>query len=254
MRATEYLLVAVVAGLAFAGTAKAHDMNNMGGMNMDGSSSAAASSSAMGDSDDMSMHDMHVAHGDMKNMALHMTWSDLRRANPADKARAGELVTTLQSALAKYKDFHVAESDGYKPFHPEYKKQRVVHFTNWEYAVKAQFVFNPSQPTSLLYKRVGDDGYELIGAMYTAPRGWSEDQINERVPLSVARWHKHVNLCLPKRGADPQTVDWTKLGPDGSIVTEPGCDAAGGRFYPTLYGWMVHVYPWETNPEEVWAH
>jgi hypothetical protein len=238
MGGKHYLIATLLALLVLARAASAHDMSTMGGGDMDG----------------MSMHDMHVMHGDMKNMAMHMTWSDLRPANAADKARADEIVAMLQTVLAKYKDFHVADADGYKPFHPEYKKQRVVHFTNWDYAVKAQFVFNASQPTSLLYKLVGDNGYELIGAMYTAPRGWSEDRINERVPLSVARWHKHINLCLPRRGTDPQAVDWTKLGPDGSIDTEQDCDAAAGVFYPALYGWMVHVYPWETNPQEVWAH
>ena len=243
--------VALSLMLAGPGFALAHDMSDMGGMDMDSPQSGSGSSGAMGD---MTMHDAHMGHGGMKNMALHMTWSDLRPANPADQAKAAQLVATLQTALAKYKDYRVAEADGYKPFHPEYKKQPVVHFTKWTYAVKAQFTFDPAEPTSLLYKRAGDDGYELIGAMYTAPRRWNEDQINERVPLSVARWHKHIDLCLPKRGTDPRTADWTRFGPDGSIATEQACDAVGGTFYPTLYGWMVHVYPWETNQQEVWAH
>ena len=68
-----------------------------------------------------------------------------------------------------------------------------------------------------------------------------------------ARWHKHINLCVPKKGTDPKTVDWTKFGM-GSIVSKAQCDAAGGVFYPQLFGWMVHVHPWQTNPELVWAH
>jgi hypothetical protein len=190
----------------------------------------------------------------MQNMALHMMWSDPMPPNPADQARANEMVATLRIALDKYKDYRVAEADGYKPFHPEFKHQAIVHFTKWSYALKAQFTFNPSEPTSLLYKPTPGGGYELIGAMYTAPKRWSEQDLNARVPLSVARWHKHINICVPKKGVDRDTVDWTKFGPNGSITTEQECDAAGGRFYPTLFGWMIHVYPWEPNPQEVWAH
>jgi hypothetical protein len=182
-----------------------------------------------------------------------MAYTDLRPRNDADKARAAVLVTDLQHALAKYKDYHAAVGDGFKPFHPEFK-QRVVHFTrNW-YGLKAAFTFNPSEPTSLLYQRTPDGGYKLIGAMYTDHKGATDDQLNQRVPLSVARWHRHINLCFPARGTDMKTADWTKFGFNGSIATKEACDAAGGRFYPQVFGWMVHVYPWETKPQLVWAH
>jgi hypothetical protein len=245
------LVVAVMlAAIFIAAPASAQNMGDMGSMDMSHQMKDAPS----GAMDDMDMHDSHMANGAMKNMALHMTWSDPRPANPADQARAAKLVATLQTALAKYKDYRVAEADGFKPFHPEFKRQPVVHFTNGWYALKAQFTFNPAEPTSLLYQRTADGGYKLIGAMYTAPKRWSQDQINERVPLSVARWHKHVNFCLPKRGTDPITADWTRFGPNGSIATRQACDAVGGRFYPTVFGWMVHVYPWESDQRQVWAH
>jgi hypothetical protein len=202
---------------------------------------------------EMMEHDPHLG-GNMKNMSLHMLWSDPEPPNAADQDRADELVATLRKALEPYKDYKVAEAAGYKPFHPKFKQQKIVHFTKWSYGLKALFVFNPAEPTSLLYQRTADGGYRLVGAMYTAPKRWSEQKLNARVPLSVARWHKHVNLCFPQKGTDPATVDWTRFGPNGSIDTEQACDAAGGRFFPTLFGWMVHVYPWETNQQEVWAH
>jgi hypothetical protein len=90
--------------------------------------------------------------------------------------------------------------------------------------------------------------------MYTDRKGATVDQLNQRVPLSVARWHRHINLCFPARGIDIKTADWTKFGFNGSIATKEACDAAGGRFFPQVFGWMVHVYPWETNPQLVWAH
>jgi hypothetical protein len=38
----------------------------------------------------------------------------------------------------------------------------------------------------------------------------------------------------------------------GSISTQETCDAAGGRFYPQIFGWMVHVYPFSA-PEKIFA-
>lgn len=252
----------LAATLGVSSLAFAHDME---GMDMSGHDAPQMSATKAPDpanmkegemesmSDEAMDHDMHMGSGNMKNMSLHMAYTDLRSANDADKARAAVLVTDLQSALAKYKDYHVAEADGFKPFHPELKTP-VVHFTkNW-YGLKAAFTFNPSEPTSLLYQRTPDGGYKLIGAMYTDHKGASVDQLNERVPLSVARWHRHINLCFPPRGADMKTADWTKFGFNGSIATKEACDDAAGRFYPQAFGWMVHVYPWETNPQLVWAH
>jgi hypothetical protein len=194
-------------------------------------------------------------HGfDMKdNLSLHIAYTDLRPQNDADKARSATVLMDLQHALAKYQDYHVAESDGFKPFHPEFK-ETVVHFKKNRYGLKAAFAFNLSEPTSLLYQRTADGGYELIGAIYTDHNDASEDQLNKRVPLSVARWHRYINLCLPACGTDTKTVDWTKFGSNGSIATKRACDAAGGRFTPLVSGWMVQVYPWEQNPKLVWAH
>ncbi len=242
--AVALIAVALVTTLAASAPAIAEDMK---GMDMSGHDMSKMSA------DEAMDHDMHMGKGDMKNMSLHMAYTDLRPGNDADKARAAVLVTDLQHALAKYKDYHVAEADGFKPFHPEFK-QPVVHFTrNWN-GLKAAFTFDPNQPTSLLYQRTEDGGYKLIGAMYTDRKAATDDQLNNRVPLSVARWHRHINLCFPPRGADIKTADWTKFGFNGSIATKEACDAAGGRFFPQVFGWMVHVYPWETNPQLVWAH
>jgi len=185
------------------------------------------------------------------HMGPHMKMTDLRPANADDTKRADEIVKTLQTDLKKYTDYHAAIDDGYRIFLPNFP-QPEYHFTNYRYGFRAAFKFDPTRPTSLLYKKT-PDGYELVGAMYTAPLGSSEDALNSRVPLSVARWHLHVNICLPPRG-QAQSADWTKFGPKGSITTEEECTAAGGRFMPHLFGWMVHVYPFEQDPQDVWAH
>ena len=95
-------------------------------------------------------------------------------------------------------------------------------------------------------------GYELVGAMYTMPKRATEDQLNARVPLSVAMWHLHTNLCMPPR-ANSACADWTKFGLHGSIVTKDACYDAGGRFHPVIFGWMVHVYPYEEGLDNIFA-
>ena len=211
----------------------------------DGQKAPQAGAAEMDAMPGMSHHGHH--HG---NMALHMKWTALRTEIPDDRARADALLAALRTSIEKYKDWHVAMDEGYKPFHPELPLEEY-HFTNYGRAIEAMFRFDPTKPTSLLYKRTAG-GWELVGAMYTAPRRFSEDRLNERVPLSVARWHVHVNLCVPK--AHPWLADWTKFGPDGSIATADACEAAGGRFVPQVFGWMVHVYPFETDAEKIWAH
>jgi len=180
----------------------------------------------------------------------HMFMTDLAPKQPGDERRAQEIVDILSKSIARYKDYKAALADGYQIFLPKVPQQ-VYHFTNYRNAVAAAFIFNPAHPTSLLYKKSGD-GYELVGAMFTAPKTATEQQLNDRVPLSVARWHEHVNFCMPPRGTPPAQVDWKKFGA-GSISTEDACAAAGGRFVKQIFGWMVHVYPFQQDPTQVWA-
>ena len=198
---------------------------------------------------DPAMPAMSSKHMDM---GPHMKMTELRAAKPGDQERADKVVTELRQSIAKYEDYHAALADGYKIFLPNVKMP-MKHFTNWHYAVEAQFRFNPDHPTSLLYEQQGDT-YKLIGAMYTAPRRFGEDDLDKRVPLSVAQWHEHVNLCRPPKGHEKEMLsEHPRFGLAGSITTKAECEGAGGTFYPIIYNWMVHVYPFEKNPADVWS-
>jgi hypothetical protein len=216
------------------------DMSKMGSMNHD---AVANADEARGATDSMSHEHM--------DMGAHMYMTALRTANAEDEKHGEEIVAALRPSIEKYEDYKVALADGYQIFLPNIPQPQY-HFTNWRYAFEAQFEFNPEHPTSLLYKKVGD-GYKLLGAMYTAPKNFSENQLNERVPLSVARWHKHVNLCMPPKGTLVEQIDRKQFGFEGSIATAEACEAAGGRWVPQMFGWMVHVYPFEKDAEKVWA-
>lgn len=188
----------------------------------------------------------HVMSGPMDmNMMKHMELTPLRPATHDDTVRALRVADELRTAIAKYGDTALARADGYKMFLPNVKQQRVYHFTNYHHAFASAFRFDPSKPTSILYRR-GDDGrLRLIGAMYTMPKNATLERLDARVPLGIARWHKHVNWCVPKKGDQAR---WTELrdghpvfGPESSIATKPDCDAVQGDFHPSVFGWMIHA-------------
>lgn len=182
---------------------------------------------------------------DDENARPHLHLSPERVATSADSARAGAVVARLRSAIARYDDTSAAIAAGYV-FRPRFKRPpRVYHFTNRRNAVKSALTFDPEHPTSLLYERQTDGSLKLIGAMYTAPKRSSLDDLNARLPLSIARWHQHVNLCMPKRGDEARLTERSGgrpvFGPRSGITTKEACDAVGGRFSGETVPWMVHV-------------
>jgi len=182
----------------------------------------------------------------------HMRMTALRKPQPGDAAKAQTVADQAREALEHYRDYRVALDEGYKIFLPNVP-QKMYHFTNYEYAIGEAFRFDATKPTSLLYERNGSD-YKLIGAMYTAPFRFSQEQLNDRIPLSVAQWHLHVNMCRPPQGREIEMLGKKpKFGLNGSISTRVQCEAAGGTFMPHVFGWMVHVYPWEKTPDDIWS-
>ena len=207
---------------------------------------------------EMDMADVHASeHTAMADMATmhqgntaHLRMTAHRAPAPGDLQRATEIEANLRTAIERYKDYHVALNEGFTIFLPNVP-QAEYHFTNYSNGFLEAFSFDATRPTSLLYKKTSS-GYELVGAMYTMPRRATEEELNERVPLSMATWHLHTNLCMPPKGQSRRT-DWTKFGLKGSIATQAACDTAGGRFSPVVFGWMVHVYPYESSPNKIFA-
>jgi hypothetical protein len=161
------------------------------------------------------------------DMGPHMKMTALRPPNRATPQKPSRSPKSRARRHEKYRDYHVALAEGFKIFHPEVP-QKMYHFTNYGYGFEAAFKFNPEHPTSLLYEKHGDD-YKLIGVMYTAPKRFTEDQLDERIPLSVAQWHEHVNFCAPPADKRKEMLAPNpKFGLKGSITTQEACDAAGG--------------------------
>src|SRR6266853_1660373 len=94
--------------------------------------------------------------------------------------------------------------------------------------------------------------------MKLTPARLPDDDLDQRIPLSIARWHEHVNWCIPPRGGIQHWRDSTGgrpvFGPQSPIATAEACTAVGGRFLPRIFGWMVHVNAFASDdPRVIWA-
>lgn len=215
----------------------------MAGMKMDDPPGAAAHEAMAG----------HMAE------SAHMRMTTARTATHADSVRAMAIADTLRRALAKYTDPAAAERDGFKLFAPRLKNQKVFHYTKWSNALGEAFRFDPSKPTSILYKKDSGGGMKIVGAMYTMPKRAKESELDKRVPLSVTQWHLHTNLCVPKKDEERRYGELREgkplFGLTGTVTTRDACDAVNGKFTPVLFGWMVHANVFEgSDLKTIWGH
>ncbi len=155
--------------------------------------------------------------------------------------------------MEKYKDYKKAVADGYIQVNPTVDQPQF-HFNNEAHAKLADSEFDPTRPTSLLYFRTPTQKFKLEGVMFTARPNATEDELNQRIPLSVARWHKHTNFCAaPEKKVKEYFGKTPKFGMFGSIHTREACDAEGGKFFPVLFTWMIHVFPYEEDIKDVFS-
>jgi hypothetical protein len=190
---------------------------------------------------------MSVMGESMEAMTNHMCITPTRAEQPGDEDRAKALVGQVRATIEKYKDYKKAIADGYIQANPTVDQPQF-HFTNEANAQYADTVFDPTRPTSLLYYHTAQKRFTLEGVMFTASPGASEDELNRRIPFSVARWHKHTNFCgAPANKVKEYFGEHPKFGMFGSIHTRSACVAEGGTFLPEVFTWMIHVFPYESD-------
>ena len=187
----------------------------------------------------------------------HMRMAPKRALAAGDSARAGEIVKTARAALGKYSDVKVAERDGYVKFLPWLEDQAIYHYNNIGNAMTMFGAFDAARPVSLLYKKNARGELDLVGAMYNAPPNATPEDLDARLPTSIAHWHEHVNFCA----ASPDSVRAGVVKADAAtaakwlkITTREECTAVGGRFVPRIFGWMAHVYLFAgDDPKTIWG-
>jgi len=204
--------------------------------------------------DEMSaMAGMNVMGESMAAMANHMCITPMRPRQSGDEEQARAVIAQVTAIMEKYKDYKKAVAEGYLQANPTVDQPQF-HFNNNANAKLADSEFDPSRPTSLLYFRTPTQKFKLEGVMFTARPNATEDELNQRIPLSVARWHKHTNFCgAPESKVKEYYGKTPKFGMFGSIHTKEACDAEGGKFFPVVFTWMIHVFPYEEDIKDVFS-
>ena len=199
------------------------------------------------------MDDMSGMGPSMEAMAGHVLITPLRPKQPGDDEKAKALVAKVKAMMERYKDYRKALADGYVIANPKLRQPQY-HFMNRANTQEADVRFDPTKPTALLYRQTPKLEYKLEGAMYTASPQATDAELNERIPLSIARWHRHVNFCLaPEDQIKDYKAVHPKFGMFGSINTKEACEAERGTFQPFFFTWMVHIFPYETDFKEVFS-
>lgn len=172
--------------------------------------------------------------GEMMGPAHHMMFTPARTGSAADTTRALALVRELRSATASYTTLEAAEAAGYRARDPD-RAQRVGALLHAGRRGPRRFAggrFDTAVPQALLYRRDAEGGLHLAGAMFVAPEGATLDQLDQRIPLGLAAWHRHLNVC---RGPSRERSRAMR-----QASTPEACAALGGRFRAASR-YMIHV-------------
>ena len=187
----------------------------------------------------------------------HMHMAPRRPVTPGDSARAADIVKSARAALSKYSDVALAEQNGYVKFMPWLEDQAIYHYNNVGNVLSTLGTFDATKPVSLLYKKDSAGQMKLVGAMYSAVPSATAEDLDARLPTSIAHWHEHVDFCGPRPDsvrAGTQKVDGPSTAKWLRITTREQCTAAGGLFVPRIFGWMAHVYLFGgDDPKVIWG-
>jgi hypothetical protein len=144
-----------------------------------------------------------------------------------------------RQATAKYQDVRVAEADGYRVVGPDVPGMGV-HFV----LTLEPNAFDIDKPPILLYQKISaaPGGYSLVGVSYLwdAPEGPDGQPLKPPFPKSLARWHRHENICVLPHLTNPHGL------------SEDQCRQQGGRFIAKTQ-WLVHAWIWKDNPSGVFS-
>lgn len=201
----------------------------------------------------MGKNDMADMGPSMAAMAGHMYVTSLRPVQPGDEENVRAIVSQVRASIERYKDYKNALADGYAIANKDVDEPQF-HFINQANIAAAETHFDPTRPSALLYFQTKKQRYKLEGVMFTVPPNASEDELNSRIPLSVVRWHKHTRFCAaPANRVQEYLGKHSKFGMFGSITTADACKAEGGTFYPVIFTWMIHVFPFEPDLKDAFS-
>ena len=131
-------------------------------------------------------------------------YPSLARATRAQRAVARSLLRELRRATARWRDARRARAAGFAPRRadraPGDARPHYLHAEHRGFSADRRFL-DPRRPEVLIYANVPGRRLELVGVMFSVPRG-----VRGRSPGgALTRWHRHV-VCArgEKRGLQPR--------------------------------------------------
>jgi len=107
----------------------------------------------------------------------------------AELEAAARLVADTKAAAARFENLEAARAEGYYQVAPP--RNGLAHYLNAGYTRDGR-ILDPERPESLIYLRMTNGSWKLVGVMYRMP---SPDQPGPRVGGALTAWHAHDNLC-----------------------------------------------------------
>jgi hypothetical protein len=184
-------------------------------------------------------NEMTMSHHRAMDMDMHHDHGAAIPVSYADLTKATTLLETARHATEKYKDVRVAEEDGYGQIGPDVPGMGI-HFVG----TRIGSAFDIERPSILLYERdaAAANGYALVGVSYllNAVEGADGQPADPPFPKSLARWHRHANICvLANRSVKTD-------------LTADQCESEGGHFTAETQ-WMIHAWIWKDSPAGVFS-
>jgi hypothetical protein len=144
-------------------------------------------------------------------------------ATPDQALAAAQLYSAVATAIAPYRDWHMAWAAGYRPG-PQ-QNMPSTHWINQRY-VDAGYVMDPRHPQGLVYAN-SKHGPVLLGAMFQMQH---IGQFGPDPGGPLTAWHQHQNICFTTFGFEFSLMTPTATCPIGSIdISVP----------PMLHVWIV---------------
>jgi hypothetical protein len=174
--------------------------------------------------------------------AAHMHF--MHEAGPAVTfAEMRDTVSLLEEArraTEKFRDVRVAVAEGYEAIGPDVPGMGI-HYIQRK---GGRDSFDLEHPPILLYEKDASvpGGYALVGVSYLfrAPAAEDDQPRNPPFAKSLAKWHRHENICVLPDNSTP------------SGLSEEQCRAKGGHFTAETQ-WMVHAWIWKDSPAGVFS-
>jgi hypothetical protein len=164
----------------------------------------------------------------------HRSLTPLHPGTAADTAQALAVVHQLRSAISPYQTLSAAAAAGYHPRRDSatVRPGKLLHVGRRVRGLDRRSHFDAAAPKSLLFRRTADGSMRLAGAMFVAPPGATAEDLDAMIPLSVAQWHQHLDVCVARANGRRLVLR--------SVRTAEACEAAGGRFRAESR-YMIHV-------------